>query len=163
MVRYGSGLFGPDGNPNVRQNDPTGVGGLSGLLGDSNFPLAGVFTDDNVPLPPAPPTLDFTGHQDFASLSPLLRQVFYIGDGLTGTGSGAVQVFYPPVTATHLYLGFLDNQYGDNSGELSATIRVTNLPEPGSLLLGVIGTLVLIATLAARRRHVRSLFVTVKH
>jgi hypothetical protein len=145
----GIGFIGPDGDPNSQGDDPS-VGGLSGLLNDTNFPFVGVFTDDNVPAPPAPARLDFTGHRDFTSLSPLLNQVFYIGDGLTGTGSGTVQNFVPPASATHLYLGFLDNQYADNLGQLTATISV--IPEPSSFVLSAIGTLGLILTLAARRK-----------
>ena len=44
----------------------------------------------------------------FASLSPLIDQVFFIGDGLTGDGSGSVQQFIVPTGATALYLGITD-------------------------------------------------------
>ncbi|HEY3242752.1 MAG TPA: hypothetical protein VGM03_05305 [Phycisphaerae bacterium] len=39
---------------------------------------------------------------------PGLRQPFFIGDGLTGTGSGAVQQFLVPDGATRLFLGTID-------------------------------------------------------
>ena len=58
---------------------------------------------------PPPATLDFTViGTSFASLSPALNQVFYIGDGLTGDGSGSVQQFIVPLGATRLYLGCAD-------------------------------------------------------
>ncbi len=64
-------------------------------------------------------------------MSPKIGQVFFIGDGLTGTGSGAVQVFSVPATATHLYLGYVDSCnntvpgcYSDNSGSLTAIFQL---------------------------------------
>ena len=99
--------------------------------------MAGVFLEDALP-PSAPPPLRFYvsdssqgGIQtNFKTLSPRIGQVFFIGDGLTGTGSGTVQIFQVPPTATHLYLGYVDNCgsgigavpgcYSDNAGTLSA-------------------------------------------
>ena len=37
-----------------------------------------------------------------------IGQVFFIGDGLTGTGSGAIQTFAVPDAATRLFLGVAD-------------------------------------------------------
>jgi hypothetical protein len=48
----------------------------------------------------------------FATLSPDLQQIFFIGDGLTGTGSGSVQTFIAPTGATRLYLGVADGMGG---------------------------------------------------
>ena len=60
----------------------------------------------------------------FDRLTPGLGQVFFVGDGLTGTGEGATQTFVAPAGATRLFLGTVDAQnffglpgcYGDNSG-----------------------------------------------
>jgi hypothetical protein len=59
----------------------------------------------------------------------VLNQVFFIGDGLTGTGSGSRQTFNVPADATELWLGYVDGggyegppaDYGDNVGSLSVT------------------------------------------
>jgi len=77
--------------------------------------------------------------------------VFFIGDGLTGDGSGTVQQFNVPAGATRLVLGLVDapdyqgnpGGYGDNVGSFSATFTV---PEPSvsGLLFGGAGLLVAI-------------------
>jgi len=51
----------------------------------------------------------------FTSVSPLLQQVFWIGDALTGTGSGSVQQFFAPTGATRLFLGPLDLSGGTSN------------------------------------------------
>jgi hypothetical protein len=68
------------------------------------------------------------------ALHPKIGQVFFIGDGLTGTGTGSIQTFFVPSTATHLYLGYIDdgdppNNLGpccftDNLGSMSVTARL---------------------------------------
>jgi len=120
------------------------IGPLSGYhLTDFVGALAGVFLEDTLPAS-APAALRFYvsnstdgGIQtDFLTLSPQIGQVFFIGDGLTGTGSGTIQTFVVPTTATHLYLGYVDNCrapdntvpgcYSDNVGSLSVTARLRN-------------------------------------
>ena len=105
-------------------------GGISGIISSSRGRhLSGVFLSDQEPVDPAPPRLAFNDYS-FLSLSPLLCQGFYIGDGLTGTGTGETQVFVPPVGATRLFLGFYDSAttvpgfYGDNSGSISITVAI---------------------------------------
>jgi hypothetical protein len=130
--------------------DITSYGGISGIInGNHTLFLVGVFVGVPEPGDPAPPRLDFTGAENFASLSPLLNQTFFIGDGLTGTGTGTTQQFFAPAGATRLYLGFADSfdfgnptappgNYGDNSGELQATFDLRStatVPEPTSILL----------------------------
>jgi hypothetical protein len=94
---------------------------------------------------PAPAGLDFTSiGTSFASLSPLLDQVFFIGDGLTGDGSGSVQQFIVPTGATVLYLGISDapgyqgdpGAYGDNGGAFTTSFDVTSsgVPDQSSAL-----------------------------
>ena len=138
--------------------------GVSGIIqtGATMF-LIGVFTDGTNPTDPAPPPLDFSaGATAFTDLSPLLDQAFFIGDGLTGTGTGTVQQFHVPTNATTLFLGFADGLsftgtpdfYGDNIGTLAATFAIAALqsvPEPTILaLLG--GTLLWLAAVGRRPR-----------
>jgi PEP-CTERM motif len=100
------------------------------------------------PSDPAPTALDFTGigGTSFSSLSPLVDQVSFIGDGLTGDGTGSVQKFFVPTGAGELYLGISNagfyngapGAYGDNAGFYTATYNVAGVsatPEPSSLLL----------------------------
>lgn len=121
---------GPDGNTRSGTNINS-FDGISGIINnDKRMFLVGVFLDDSEPLDPAPNRLNFTGADDFTELSPLLNQVFFIGDGLTGTGVGNVQRFIVPAGATRLYLGFEDADnfqgnpgwYNDNTGELAVTL-----------------------------------------
>ena len=57
-------------------------------------------------------------------MSPLIDQVFFIGDGLTGDGTGVSQHFNVPAGASLLYLGISDSgefngrplEYWDNLG-----------------------------------------------
>jgi hypothetical protein len=131
---YEFGYNGPDGIANSPYNDSaTAVEGISGIVDNDRIAtLVGVFLDDSEPTNPAPASLDFSddaiGHS-FSSLAPQLRQVFFIGDGLTGTGSGSEQVFVVPPTATRLYLGIPDVYYDDNSGSFVATFTISRLPE----------------------------------
>ncbi len=70
----------------------------------------------------------------FTELSPGLRQIFFIGDGLTGEETGDVQTFRIPDDATRLLLGYSDccspstpnlpGYYSDNTGTGTATINV---------------------------------------
>ena len=100
-----------DGNPNTFPLTGTNFsanGGLSGIkyIGRTMF-LIGVFLDGAEPTGTAPATLDYSVTSPLAlTVSPLLRQLFFIGDGL-GTG-GANQHFMVPTGATRLFLGFAD-------------------------------------------------------
>jgi hypothetical protein len=142
--------YGPDGTSNAaetacypRASISNPIGAFSGYYTtDFTGALAGVFLEDTLPAS-APPPLRFYvsdssqgGIQtDFATLSPLIGQVFFIGDGLTGTGTGSVQTFQVPATATHLYLGYVDSCsatgmtspgcYGDNGSALAAVFRLS--------------------------------------
>jgi len=75
----------------------------------------------------APPTLDFStpASRDFSTLSPMLKQPFFIGDGLRTDGV-TPQNFVVPAGATRLYLGIMDGQqWSDNSGGYTSNIAST--------------------------------------
>ena len=143
-------------------NDPDGLGSASSInvSATSDFSgfsaphagsLVGVFYNPRVAVVQAPATLDFnTIGTGFATLSPLLNQLFFIGDGLTGDGTGTVQSFTAPGSATALYLGFADaggyngapGSYGDNIGSLNVTVNtgsVAAVPEPASWAMMIVG------------------------
>lgn len=120
--------------------------------------LVGVFLDDAQPDgSPAPDALDFspTGiGTAFATLAPLQKQVFFIGDGLTGSGTGSPQAFRIPAGATRLFLGTMDGfGWWNNVGSFDVTIEhVPAIPEPETLALLTLG----FAAIAWRRRPATS-------
>jgi hypothetical protein len=114
----------PDGGGCLADITMGPVNGLGSLECPGNA-LIGVFLDASVPSGTGPAGLDLSAASDgFAMLSPLLRQVFFIGDGLTGTGSGAAQRFVVPAGATRLLLGDSDGVGGDfdNSGQFTVVV-----------------------------------------
>lgn len=123
---------GPDGT--ASGFSMSSYGGISGIASSarSRF-LAAVFLDDSAPADPAPAILTFDSYS-FASLSPLLRQTFFVGDGMTGTGTGTTQVFIPPAGTTRVYFGLFDSiatlpgWYDDNSGAFTLTVNITTCP-----------------------------------
>src|SRR3954463_8356408 len=107
----GQQSFGPDGGnfANIPVNISS-YGGIAGIIDNSinnNLCLLGVFTS-GTPSGPAPARLDITAAHSAATIFPLLNQTFFVGDGLTGTGSGTIQNFRVPDGASALYLGFAD-------------------------------------------------------
>jgi hypothetical protein len=137
---------GPDGANGTTHH---GAGAYNGI-GDAVAPwvsLVGVFLGSEQPdLTPAPETLDFSvpGAVDYLTLSPGLKQVFFMGDGLA---SGSVeQTVVVPAGASRLYLGTVD-QYGrwDGWGEFQVSITAV-VPEPGVTMgVAVLGCLALAA------------------
>ena len=154
----GGVYHGPDGGT-ISGVTVFAFGGLSGFNSDLTLPLGGVFLTDAAPQDPAPPTLDFSSQGlglDFLTLSPLIGQVFFIGDGQTS--GGVTQTFSVPAGATRLYLGCPDSPFGnglpgaydDNAGTLN--LMVTPVPEPGmGVLSSVLAALFLMRRQAARR------------
>lgn len=153
------GWNGPDGGPYATGNtDILSFGGISGIIhAHATMFLVGVFTDGSEPSGPGPARLDVSSLTTSASFHPLLFQTFFIGDGKTGTGAGAVQVFHVPGGAVKLFLGFADaygfgnpvdlpGSYSDNAGEFR--VSYTLIPSPGALALAICGTVLL-----ARRTH----------
>ena len=127
----GTPMWGPDGRGS-HSTDINSFDGISGIrVSGTQLFLAGVFLDDSSPSgDTAPPRLEFNSPVDFTELSPVLNQTFFIGDGLTGTGSGTVQQFNAPDDATRFYLGIHDagfatgdpGAYEDNTGSFTVTI-----------------------------------------
>lgn len=173
-------VAGPDGNLLLGSTQGSGgtnvpAGGvLSGFtFGAGQFSLVGVFLGPFLP-GAAPGNFD-SGNGTAPAYSPGLGQIFFIGDGLTGTGSGSEQTFFVPVGATRLGLGFVDQfynftacsggpctagLYGDNLVEghlaLGANVNINGaingaIPEPASVVLLTAGLLGIIA-----RRNLRS-------
>jgi hypothetical protein len=163
---------GPDGTcwPGVNTT-VTSYGGLSGIDAyQANMFLVGVFLDNAEPAGTGPSVLKYNYgtagslKTTDASFSPELDQVFFIGDGLTGTGAGQEQVFDVPADATRLYLGFADSfdsvpsYYADDVGSLTATFEFTTepttVPEPTSIFL-VMGGLLIGVALYRKKMRVR--------
>jgi hypothetical protein len=113
----------PDGGCTILLGSEGPANGISSLAPPMNA-LIGVFLDASVPGGQPPATLDASGSNDFTTLAPLLRQVFFIGDGLTGTGTGTVQRFTVPAGATRLALASSDEAGGNynNSGQFNVTV-----------------------------------------
>ncbi len=145
---------GPDGRPGTASREFTdldSVGGISGITAlDRVGFLTGVFLTDDAPVAPAPARLDFTGNSGFTQLAPVIGQTFFIGDGRSGTGAGAIQAFHVPDGATRLFLGFADGfafngppgYYDDNLGTMTASFSIQGagsetpaVPEPSAVLL----------------------------
>jgi hypothetical protein len=151
------GLISPsEGSPTTFYLDMDPFGGISGMKLFESTPadrrvmfLAGVFLTDLSPAAQAPPSLDFSSTaigRSFTTLSPLLQQTFYIGDGLTGQGSGSTQSFLVPDDATRLFLGILDgayfvggpDYYNNNVGSFAVQGTVA-VPEPATWVALVTG------------------------
>ena len=131
----------PDGGACCSGNtDLFSINGVSGIThDDSTYFLAGLFSDGTEPVDPPPPRLQFsTGGEfirdDFTELSPALNQTFFVGDGLTGTGTGARQRFHVPPGAARLYLGLVDGfdfdgypgLYSDNTGAYVVRVEIVH-------------------------------------
>jgi hypothetical protein len=159
---FGPPFFGPSGNvAGVSNIFP--LDGISGYIGPQGA-LAGVFLSAAIPSSgPPPATLDFSASglgTNQATLSPLLNQVFYIGNGLASGAS--FKEFVAPAGATRLFLGipdgfgFLDapGAYDDNDGAYHIVIGVNQtptVPEPQTYALMALG-FTLVAGLVRRRK-----------
>jgi hypothetical protein len=165
------GSVGPDGANLGSQPPATNISSssttLSGIqyTGDEFF-LIGVFLGASLPGSQVASIGDYGNGASGISptqttYSPLIGQTFFIGDGLTGNQTGALQQFIVPTGATNLYLGFADamlfvgqaGMYNDNTGSLAVNLQImpTSTPEPGSVAMMALG---LAALLIGRRKLV---------
>ena len=99
--------------------------GISNIIAPINA-LIGVFLGPDVPNgSAAPAALDFSSpaSREYTTLSPLLKQVFFIGDGKT---SGLqVQQIIAPAGATRLFLGTMDGfDNHNNVGSYAVTVCI---------------------------------------
>jgi len=141
---------GPDGNATtLNDTDINSYLGISGLIHPRTLPLLGVFLPNGEPENPAPSRLDFYAlGSDFASLSPVMGQSFFVGDGWADALT--MHKFMVPAGATRLYLGLADAgyftgepmAYADNEGGFSADVRFHVVPAPGAMALLGLGGLV---------------------
>ncbi len=158
------GLAGPEGD--LVEGSFRHASGAENGIADLSAPidsLIGVFLDDRQPdLSAAPDGLDFgtLAARDFDSLSPLLKQPFFIGDGFKNDGT-TIQSFTVPEGATRLFLGTMDAfEWENNTGSLSVTVTPLRLmraqqvalqaDEPATIAL-VVTSVVWMA--CCRRRH----------
>ncbi|HEY0953810.1 MAG TPA: PEP-CTERM sorting domain-containing protein [Roseateles sp.] len=151
---------GPDGGSFSASTNISPVGPISGYSGPLSGFLVGVFIEPgNFSAQPAPGSINYANVSAYgaASYAPALRQVFFIGDGLTGTGTGSTQLFHIPDGAGTLVLGIADafafnaaaGYYADNVGAFDVIYQA--VPEPATTALFGLGVLTLLG--AARRRR----------
>jgi hypothetical protein len=147
---------GPDGGcyPDESSFGVGPVNGIGTYKGPSDA-LIGVFLNGSLPSGTGgPASEDFTGANNFTSLSPLLNQIFFIGDGLTGTGSGTVQDFSVPAGATRLFLAVADSvgSSQNNEGSLSVTVSaLSSVPEPSTGGMAALAGMAGLAAVLKRR------------
>lgn len=125
-----------------------GVSTINNIAGFTNAPvdaLVGVFLNSSQPTAnPAPGVLDFSS----PTLTPLLQQIFFIGDG----SLGAITV---PTGATRLFLGTVDGfGWYNNTGAIDVTVNTLSaVPEPAAWTLMLAGFGGLGMAMRAHRRQ----------
>ena len=133
--------YGPDGGPLFTRGAENGISGIR----VTTSALIGVFLDSQLPTTsPAPSDLNFeVSTRDFLTLSPELKQVFFIGDGRTSFS--VIQKFYVPNGATRLFLGTADGSgWYNNGGGFNTNITSYSqaaVPEPTSMAIFGLGAL----------------------
>ena len=155
-VSYFGGAGGgnnPDGSPYAGLPINYGDGIAAPVNLDRVDALVGVFLGAASPTGGATPaSIDYAGGIGFASQSPLVGQMFFIGDGWTGNLTGSVQQFIVPGGATRLYLGTIDGvEWSNNNGQFNVDVSLAAVPEPGSLALMAAG-LAVVGFVSRRRR-----------
>jgi Flp pilus assembly protein TadG len=129
----GDNSYGCDGDPDyvgcnwwaqANGNSEHGIANVTAPIAS----VIGVFLNDSQPdSTAAPASLDFStpASRDYATLSPQLKQPFFIGDGLRADGV-TLQGIVIPAGATRLYIACMDfQQWSDNSGSMTTTVTAT--------------------------------------
>jgi hypothetical protein len=138
------------GGPSPNQSSNTGFGNISGVTTTTGAGyITAVFINGTAGATAQPAAI---GGGLTGPISPLLNQVFVIGDGLTGNGTGSNITIPVPANATTLFLGISDactyngapSCYSDNVGSFVMTYvvnapAVNNAPVPSSIWLTLIG------------------------
>jgi Flp pilus assembly protein TadG len=109
--------------PSVPQTSANGISNTRAPIGA----IMAVFLSDAAPnASAAPPSLDFGTPEarDYSSISPQLKQVFYVGDGKRSTGE--TQSIVIPPGATRVFFGMMDAwQWNDNVGDFKTNLYTT--------------------------------------
>lgn len=142
-----------------RGTDVSGFGNIPPIVvfGHQMF-LAGMFLTDAAPTSPAPYASVYAGGDDFLLDTPLIQQVFFIGDGLSPDGQ--IQLHRVPKGATRLFFGFVDafgyegspGWYDDNVGALNINASITAVPEPLPVQMAIV-SLALLAWSLRKNQH----------
>lgn len=129
------GVDGPDGSAGSGGHSGGSDGSVNGIgqIVTTWNSLVGVFLDDSQPDSSPAPTnvLNFStlASRDYLTLSPALKQPFFIGDGQTS--AGATQTIIAPAGATRLFLGTMDGfGWFNNVGSFTVTVTGGCLATP---------------------------------
>ncbi|HKG23513.1 MAG TPA: HYR domain-containing protein [Blastocatellia bacterium] len=123
---------GPEGGF-ITGHDIGAQNGISNVIAPVNS-LIGVFLGPAIPAGAVPATLDFSSaaSRDYLTLSPQLRQVFFIGNGLTS--AAVLQQVIAPAGATRLFLGTMDGYDSNNNlGSFSVTVCIVPCVNPPNI------------------------------
>jgi Flp pilus assembly protein TadG len=103
----------PTNSNNGMSNTRAPIGGVMAVFLSDSAPTSGT----------TPSNLDFNSNssRDYSSISPSLKQVFFVGDGLRS--SGTAQTITIPYGATRVFLGMMDAwQWNDNTGNFQTRL-----------------------------------------
>jgi Flp pilus assembly protein TadG len=117
--------YGPDGNLGwILSHEAGAQNGVANVTAPINA-VMGMFLDDNQPdQTAAPAALDFSTQaaRDYTSISPQLKQPFFIGDGKNSAGT--VQKIVVPTGATRFYLCTMDGyEWSNDSGSFTSSVN----------------------------------------
>ncbi|MEZ0267024.1 MAG: pilus assembly protein TadG-related protein [Phycisphaerae bacterium] len=105
----------------------TSANGMSNVRAPIGAVMAVFIADDRPDSSGAPPNLDFgtANARDYSTISPKLKQVFYVGDGKRANGES--QTIVVPDGATRVFLGMMDAwQWNDNVGNFKTKMYVSS-------------------------------------
>jgi hypothetical protein len=125
VVGYQPGIScSPEGCPFVYCHATGEQNGIANACWDRASSLVGVFLSDEQPSltpPPAASAFNTAALRDYDTIAPLLKQVFFVGDGRRQNGDQQ-RVVVPP-GATRLFLGVSDGQgWYNNVGSFTCAV-----------------------------------------